>query len=117
MSRRSKIAVIPGDGIGKEVMPEGIRVLEAAIKGSDVSLEFIHFDWSCEHFAKTGKMMPDDGIDQLSDLTRFIWGQWGSRASRITYRYGDYSFLFVEHSISTSTCGRLDCLKAFHAHW
>jgi len=77
MSRRSKIAVIPGDGIGKEVMPEGIRVLEAAIKGSDVSLEFIHFDWSCEHFAKTGKMMPDDGIDQLSDFDAIYLGAVG----------------------------------------
>ena len=63
MPRRFKIAVIPGDGIGNEVMPEGVRVLEAALKGSEVSLDLINFDWSCEHFARTGKMMPDDGID------------------------------------------------------
>ena len=53
-----KIAVIPGDGIGKEVVPEGIRVLEAA--GAQVRLRAssgTHFDWSCEHFTQD---RPDD---------------------------------------------------------
>ena len=77
MPRRFKIAVIPGDGIGNEVMPEGVRVLEAALKGSEVSLDLINFDWSCEHFARTGKMMPDDGIDQLSDFDAIYLGAVG----------------------------------------
>ncbi|MEL0138326.1 MAG: tartrate dehydrogenase [Halieaceae bacterium] len=77
MSCSLKIAVIPGDGIGNEVMPEGIRVLQAAIKGSDINLEFTHFDWSCEHFARTGKMMPDDGIDQLSGFDAIYLGAVG----------------------------------------
>ena len=62
------IAVIPGDGIGTEVMPEGIRVLEAAAQQHDLEISWQHFDWSCEFYARTGAMMPDDGIDQLRDL-------------------------------------------------
>jgi isocitrate/isopropylmalate dehydrogenase len=62
---KHKIALIPGDGIGKEVLPEGVRVLEAAGRRFNFELEFTDFDWSCDRFAKTGKMMPDDGMEQL----------------------------------------------------
>ena len=58
-----KIALIPGDGIGTEVVPEGVRVLEAAARKFGFSLKCQSFDWSCEVFKKTGKMMPDDGLD------------------------------------------------------
>jgi len=51
-----KIAVIEGDGIGREVVPEGIRVLEAAGRRFDLSLSWQHFDWSCETYLKTGRM-------------------------------------------------------------
>jgi tartrate dehydrogenase/decarboxylase/D-malate dehydrogenase len=64
-SNTLKIAVIPGDGIGNEVVPEGIKVLEAVGRRFDLGFEWQHFDWSCERFKKTGKMMPDDGLDQL----------------------------------------------------
>jgi tartrate dehydrogenase/decarboxylase/D-malate dehydrogenase len=60
-----KIAVIPGDGIGKEVMPEGIRVLEAAASRFGFSFQWDHFPWSCEYYAKHGRMMPEDGLDQI----------------------------------------------------
>jgi tartrate dehydrogenase/decarboxylase/D-malate dehydrogenase len=66
MMAKHKIAVIPGDGIGNEVVPEGIKVLEAVARKFDIAFEWDNFDWSCEVFKKTGKMMPDDGIDQLS---------------------------------------------------
>ena len=52
-----KIAVIEGDGIGHEVVPEGLRVLEAAGKKFGLSYEMTHFDWSCEVYAKTGRMI------------------------------------------------------------
>ena len=52
---RHRIAVIPGDGIGKEVLPEGIRVLEAAGRRFGVEFEWTHFDWSCEVYARTGR--------------------------------------------------------------
>jgi tartrate dehydrogenase/decarboxylase/D-malate dehydrogenase len=60
------IAVIAGDGIGKEVMPEGIRVLEAAARVHGFALKWEHYDWSCETYHATGAMMPEDGIRQLS---------------------------------------------------
>jgi tartrate dehydrogenase/decarboxylase/D-malate dehydrogenase len=60
-----KIAVIPGDGIGKEVVPEGIRVLEAAGKKFGISYQWDQFPWSCEHYAKHGRMMPEDGLERI----------------------------------------------------
>ena len=63
------IALIPGDGIGTEVMPEGVRALEAAATKHGLQLNFKEFDWSCETYLSTGRMMPEDGIDQ----TRVEW--------------------------------------------
>ena len=62
--RKYRIAVIPGDGIGNEVVPEGQKVLEAAT-GGEFQIDWTHHDWSCERFAKTGRMMPEDGLDQI----------------------------------------------------
>ena len=72
-----KIAVIAGDGIGKEVVPEGLRVLEAAGKRFGIKYAFTHFDWSCETYAKTGKMMPDDGLAQLRPFDAIFLGAVG----------------------------------------
>ncbi|NWJ40059.1 MAG: tartrate dehydrogenase [Geothrix sp.] len=63
--RDFRIAVIPGDGIGKEVVPEGIRVLEAAATKHDLRFHWDEFPWSCETFLQTGRMMPEDGLDQI----------------------------------------------------
>ena len=65
MTKNVKMALIPGDGIGKEVMPEGVRVLEAAASKYGLKLEWTEFDWSCETYLETGRMMPEDGINQL----------------------------------------------------
>ena len=54
-----RIAAIPGDGIGKEVVPEGMRVLDAAGRRFGIAFAWDQFDWSCEHYAKHGRMMPD----------------------------------------------------------
>ena len=62
---KHRIAAIPGDGIGKEVVPEGQRVLDAAARRFGFELEWTSFDWSCEVYARTGRMMPEDGLDQL----------------------------------------------------
>ncbi|MGI9568356.1 MAG: isocitrate/isopropylmalate family dehydrogenase, partial [Desulfobulbia bacterium] len=72
-----KIALIPGDGIGTEVLPEGVSVLEAAGKKHGVSFEWSTFDWSCETYHKTGQMMPDDGIDQLRQFDAIYLGAVG----------------------------------------
>jgi tartrate dehydrogenase/decarboxylase/D-malate dehydrogenase len=72
-----RIAVIPGDGIGKEVVPEGIRVLEAAGKRFGFQFVWQHFDWSCETYLKTGRMMPEDGIAQLGKFEAVFLGAVG----------------------------------------
>ncbi|MBW2514561.1 MAG: tartrate dehydrogenase [Deltaproteobacteria bacterium] len=72
-----KIAVIPGDGIGKEVIPEGIRALEAAGSNHGIAFEWTEFDWSCETYHKTGRMMPEDGIEQLKHFDAIYLGAVG----------------------------------------
>ncbi|MCE8025362.1 tartrate dehydrogenase [Billgrantia aerodenitrificans] len=73
-----RIAVIPGDGIGNEVMPEGLRVLEAVAKRFDIDLSFEHFDFACcDYYAKHGKMMPDDWFEQLKDFDAIFYGAVG----------------------------------------
>jgi len=76
-SRKYKIATIPGDGIGKEVVPEGIRVLDAAATRFGFSLSWQNFDWSCETYVRTGHMMPADGLDQLRSFDAVFLGAVG----------------------------------------
>ncbi len=76
-SRSYKIATIPGDGIGREVVPEGIRAAEAAARRFGFSLSWKEFDWSCERFLKTGRMMPEDGLEQLRSFDAIFLGAVG----------------------------------------
>ncbi len=78
MSKQLKIAVIPGDGIGKEVMPEGLRALAAAAKRFDLDLAFTHIEWaSCDYHATHGQMMPDDWKAQLAGMDAIYFGAVG----------------------------------------
>jgi len=73
-----KIAVIAGDGIGREVMPEGLRVLQAANQRFDLGLAFTHFDWAhCDYYQMHGKMMPDDWKQQLIGFDAIYFGAVG----------------------------------------
>jgi tartrate dehydrogenase/decarboxylase / D-malate dehydrogenase len=72
-----RIAVIEGDGIGPEVMPEGLRALEAAGNRYSVSFTWQQFDWSCQRYLKTGRMMPENGIDQLRGFDAIYLGAVG----------------------------------------
>ena len=74
---KHRIAVIAGDGIGKEVMPEGIRAVEAAGAKTGIDFEWTEFDWSCEVFARTGRMMPEDGLEKLNDFDAIFLGAVG----------------------------------------
>jgi tartrate dehydrogenase/decarboxylase/D-malate dehydrogenase len=71
------IAVIAGDGIGNEVVPEGIRVLDAAGQRFGFRWNWQKFDWSCETYIRTGKMMPDNGLQQLRDFNAIFLGAVG----------------------------------------
>ncbi len=72
-----KIAVIPGDGIGNEVVPEGLRVLEAVGRKFGFDFRWTHLDWNCERYAKTGSMMPEDGLEQLRRFEAIFLGAVG----------------------------------------
>lgn len=73
-----KIAVIPGDGIGPEVIAEGVKILELLAKrDGSLSFEFVYFPWSCEYYLREGKMMPDNGIEQLAQFDAIYLGAVG----------------------------------------
>lgn len=63
--KKHKIAVIAGDGIGKEVMPEGQRVLDAVALRYGFALEYDELPWSCDYYVKHGSMMPEDGLQKI----------------------------------------------------
>ncbi len=65
MSKRYEIALIPGDGIGHEVMPEGVKILEKIASKYDLSFNWKELDWSCEYYLKNGRMMPEDGLNEI----------------------------------------------------
>jgi tartrate dehydrogenase/decarboxylase/D-malate dehydrogenase len=77
MTRAFKIALIPGDGIGKEVIPEGVRVLEATGGRFGLTFEWTELDWSCETYLRTGSMMPEDGIERLRAFDAIYLGAVG----------------------------------------
>ncbi len=72
-----RIAVIPGDGIGKEVVPEGLRVLEAAGRKFGFAFKWDHFPWSCGYYTEHGRMMPDDGLAQIRGHDAIFLGAVG----------------------------------------
>jgi len=78
MKKTYRIAVIPGDGIGKEVMPEGVRVLDAACRRFGIEFSPTYIDWaSCDWYAKHGQMMPSDWFDQLVGMDAIYFGAVG----------------------------------------
>ena len=76
-SRRYRIAVIAGDGIGQEVIPAGLGVLSRAATLGGFSLETESFPWGCAHYARTGRMMDKDGLDRLRAFDAIYFGAVG----------------------------------------
>jgi tartrate dehydrogenase/decarboxylase/D-malate dehydrogenase len=72
-----RVAVIPGDGIGKEVVPEGVRVLEAAGRKYDIGFKWDEYPWSCEYRAKHGRMMPENALDTIRRHDAIFFGACG----------------------------------------
>src|SRR5262245_57201713 len=72
-----RIAVIAGDGIGKEVMPEGVRALDAASRKFGLALAFDHFDWSCDRYEKHGWWMPPDWRGKIGGHDCIFFGATG----------------------------------------
>jgi tartrate dehydrogenase/decarboxylase/D-malate dehydrogenase len=72
-----KVALIPGDGIGLEVVPEGVRVLKELAGRFSFKMEFTEFPYSCQHYFQHGVMMPEDGIEQLKPFDAILLGAVG----------------------------------------
>src|SRR5690349_7012472 len=75
--RRHRIAVIPGDGIGREVTPAALEVLEAVGRAHGFELSVTEHPWGCDHFARTGSMMAADALDTLRDSDAILLGAVG----------------------------------------
>ncbi len=73
-----RIAVIPGDGIGKEVVPEGIRVLESVGRRFGIQFDWHTFPWGCEYYLERNEMMPADGLGTLSEFDAIFLGAVGA---------------------------------------
>lgn len=76
--KKYSVAVIPGDGIGEEVMREGLRVLDrVAEMDGGFSFDYAHYDWGCEYYTKTGRMMAEDGMERLRQTDAILLGAVG----------------------------------------
>ena len=72
-----RIALIPGDGIGREVVPASTRVLDAVAAGHGFALDYTELNWSCARYVREGRMMPADGLDRLADSDAIFLGAVG----------------------------------------
>jgi tartrate dehydrogenase/decarboxylase / D-malate dehydrogenase len=73
-----KIGVIAGDGIGKEVIPAGIEAIQAAVRGTEVSIAFTELPWGCEHYLAHGRMMAEDAFERLGAFDAIYLGAIGA---------------------------------------
>jgi tartrate dehydrogenase/decarboxylase/D-malate dehydrogenase len=76
-AKRYKVAVIPGDGIGQEVIPAALSVLEPVASGRGFSLDLVEFPWGCAHYTKTGRMMAPDAFETLAAFPAIYFGAVG----------------------------------------
>jgi tartrate dehydrogenase/decarboxylase/D-malate dehydrogenase len=77
MAKEYRIALIPGDGIGREVIPAAVAVLEAVGRRHGIAFTWTEHDWSCDRFLKTGAMMPEDGVEQVRSADGILLGAVG----------------------------------------
>jgi len=73
-----RIAVLAGDGIGREVIPAGMAAIDAAVRGTDVSVSFHEFPWGCDYYAKHGRMLDEDGFEQFAKFDAIYMGAIGA---------------------------------------
>ena len=76
--RTHRIAVIAGDGIGQEVIPAGMRVLQTAAARGGFALDFVELPWGCDYYLANGRMMPDDGLETLRPFDAIYLGAIGA---------------------------------------
>jgi tartrate dehydrogenase/decarboxylase / D-malate dehydrogenase len=77
MTERLRVAAIPGDGIGPEIVPAAMRVIDAAAGRHGARIDWTDYDWGSDHFRRTGRMMPADGLDILREHDAIFFGAVG----------------------------------------
>ena len=77
-SRTYKIAILAGDGIGKEVVPAGLAAIEAAIKGTGIAIDWTELPWGCDYYLEKGRMMDEDGFERAAKFDAIYLGAIGS---------------------------------------
>lgn len=87
-----KIAVVPGDGIGKEIVPEGVRVIEAVAKKHNFSIETEEFTWGAGYYLEHNQFLPQDGLETLKKFDAVYFGSVGLPAVDDTLPAKDYTF-------------------------
>jgi tartrate dehydrogenase/decarboxylase/D-malate dehydrogenase len=105
-----RIAAIAGDGIGTEVLPEGVRVVERAAAAFGIDIEIEYFDWACaNYYRKHGRMMPGDWFDRLKSFDAIYFGAVGWPETVPDHvSFGARCFRSAEASNSMSTCAQPD---------
>ena len=108
-----RIAVLPGDGIGKEVIAAGSEVLRAlAAREPGLDLELQAFDWGSDYYRAHGRMMPDDGLDQLRGFDAIYFGAVGAPDIPDDVMCGACASRSARASISTRMSGRRGSCRA-----
>ncbi|MEZ5288751.1 MAG: tartrate dehydrogenase [Vicinamibacterales bacterium] len=77
MAARHRLAVIPGDGIGREVTPAALRVVDAVARRAGLTLDVVEYPWGCDYYRETGRMMAADGLDRLREADAIYLGAIG----------------------------------------
>ncbi len=72
-----KIAVVPGDGIGQEIVPEGLKVINAVAKKHNFNIETESFDWGAGYYLKNDKFLPANGLETLKSFDAVYFGAVG----------------------------------------
>ncbi|TSE07382.1 tartrate dehydrogenase [Aquimarina algiphila] len=91
------IAVVPGDGIGNEIVPEGIKVLEVVAQKHGFTISTTHFDWGAGYYIKNGEFLPKDGLDTLKQFDAIYFGSVGLPEVDDTLPAKDYTFKVRTH--------------------
>ncbi len=107
-----RIATIPGDGIGKEVVPAGREVLDAVASAGSFKFEFENFEWGGDYFRKHGVMMPDDGLDALRGKDAILFGSAGDPHIPDHITLWGLRLKICQASTSTPTCARRASCRA-----
>ena len=77
-ARTYKIAILAGDGIGKEVVPAGLAAIEAAITNAGITIEWTELPWGCDYYLEKGRMMDEDGFERAAKFDAIYLGAIGS---------------------------------------